>query len=319
MDRFVAVQVQYPRLLYAELVQLKSRNRSQVRLAPIEIDQQVAVVKLFLMQATGGAAGSATPERELHTFRVSSLPSGSQTPPILTLSAEYDGSRTVSCRLDGGGMSPERAELRVPRRRRWWWIPLVVVLLVLGFATFMVFRGCSAETSGGVSPGERTSQAPQDREPSAPGAETTPEAAPEPEPEPQRELESARDAEDTQETAPALPDTALQVYFEPNQTQLTAAARRELDELAEVLREYPQVPVSIVGHTALYGTEEGRLEISRGRAEEVATYLSNRGWQPASEPSVRWVGSRDPITRDRDAQQQNRRVEISIGEDHSSR
>ncbi len=319
MERYVAVQVQYPRLSYAELVHLRSHHRSQVRLAPIEIDQQVAVVKLFLMRSAAGAGGSATPERELHTFRVSSLPSGSEAPPILTLSAEYDGARAVHCRLDGDGMSPQTAELRVPRHRRWWWIPLVVLLLVIGIATFMVFRGWSVEMRGGGSPGERTPATGQDGEPATPEAVTTREApreaTPEPEPEPQRELESARDTEDTQETVPALPDTALQVYFGPNQTQLTAATRRELDELVEVLREYPQVPVTIVGHTALYGTEEGRLEISRGRAEGVATYLRDQGWRPASEPSVRWVGSRDPITRDRDEQQQNRRVEISVGED----
>lgn len=322
MERYVAVQIQYPRLSYAELVHLRRRHRSQVRLAPIEIDQQVAVVKLFLMRSATGAGGSATPERELHTFRVSSLPSGSQAPPILTLSAEYDGARAVHCRLDGNGMSPQTAELRVPRHRRWWWIPLVV-LLVLGIATFMLIPGWSVEMRGGGSHGERIPVTRQDGEPATPEAaitrEAPREATPEPEPEAASEPEPEAAPEPAADLAPELPDTALQVYFGPNQTQLTAATRRELDELVEVLREYPQVPVTIVGHTALYGTEEGRLEISQGRAEGVATYLRDQGWRPANEPSVRWVGSRDPITRERDAQQQNRRVEISVGEDQSSR
>jgi outer membrane protein OmpA-like peptidoglycan-associated protein len=118
---------------------------------------------------------------------------------------------------------------------------------------------------------------------------------------------------------PPLPQTEALVYFEPNRTRLTDGARRELDELASVLRANPEVTVSIIGHTALYGTEEGRMEISQGRAQGVASYLRSRGWEPAGEPSIQWVGSQDPVTRDRDEQHLNRRVEISIGAGQSSR
>ncbi|MFW5827687.1 MAG: OmpA family protein, partial [Alkalispirochaeta sp.] len=111
------------------------------------------------------------------------------------------------------------------------------------------------------------------------------------------------------------PRNDVSIYFEPNRTRLTEAARRELDEVVAVLREHPEAPVSIVGHTALYGTEDGRLEISQGRAQAVAAYLRSLGWEAQTEPSIAWVGSQNPVTREQDEQERNRRVEITIGGD----
>jgi outer membrane protein OmpA-like peptidoglycan-associated protein len=100
------------------------------------------------------------------------------------------------------------------------------------------------------------------------------------------------------------------VYFGPNDTRLTATARDRIAELVVRLNEYPSVPVSIVGHTALFGTEEGRMEISRGRAQAVERELRNLGWRPQTPPQLGWVGSSEPVTRDPDRQNENRRVRI---------
>jgi outer membrane protein OmpA-like peptidoglycan-associated protein len=109
------------------------------------------------------------------------------------------------------------------------------------------------------------------------------------------------------------PQREYAVYFEPDETELTEPAREELREIAGVLQRFPEAQVRIVGHTALFGTEEGRIEISRGRAQNVFQFLRREGWEPEAEPTVAWEASTDPVTLDREEQQLNRRVEIEIG------
>ncbi|MEX2445095.1 MAG: OmpA family protein [Alkalispirochaeta sp.] len=289
MERHVAVQVQFPRLSYVELFPLNGRQHSQLRLSPIEVDQRVAVVKLFLMHSQEATGGAVSPERELHAFRISPLPAGADTGAVLRLDAEYDGVRTVRFRIAGGGISPQTADIRVPRpRRRWWLLLLLLFLLFLGVGSMAVVRTVSQ-----------------------PGREEPPLAV--------EEGSAPSDGSEELVQEPELPRIDLEVYFEPNRTGLTGAARRELDELVPALRKHPQEPVSIVGHTALYGTEAGRMEISRGRAQGVASYLRSQGWEPQADSSVRWVGSQDPVTREPDSQHRNRRVEVFVGKDQSSR
>jgi outer membrane protein OmpA-like peptidoglycan-associated protein len=126
--------------------------------------------------------------------------------------------------------------------------------------------------------------------------------------------DSGHGADDAGERSSALPNLPLSrvVYFEPNRTYLTGAAREELDALLPVLVNDPTLALFLEGHTALFGTEEGRAEISRGRAEGVLAYLVERGWSPETVPEILWQGSREPVTRDRMQQHLNRRVEILL-------
>ncbi|MFP4205665.1 MAG: OmpA family protein, partial [Spirochaetaceae bacterium] len=136
---------------------------------------------------------------------------------------------------------------------------------------------------------------------------------------------AAERREEGAEPEPADPEPATPsprewtVYFRPDSPELTEPTREELAGIAEELAAAEETAesntereVDIVGHTALAGTEQGRYGLSRERARNVYEYLLSEGWEPAGEVAVRGVGGEEPVTRDPDEQQRNRRVEISL-------
>lgn len=114
------------------------------------------------------------------------------------------------------------------------------------------------------------------------------------------------------ETVAAVFTLEKQVYFRPDNANLTGEAREMLGEIADILKKHPEAQVGIYGHCALYGTEKGRIELSRQRAEEVDNFLKDRGWQPEKEPEIRALGGNQPVTRNSENQYLNRRVEIIV-------
>jgi outer membrane protein OmpA-like peptidoglycan-associated protein len=110
------------------------------------------------------------------------------------------------------------------------------------------------------------------------------------------------------------PFGTVSLYFAAESAVLTAEARRILDEVAIRLRTDPQMPVRIEGHCALFGSERGRIALSRMRAEAVRDYLVERGWRPLVPPTVVGIGGERPLTTEPQAQNRNRRVEISAGD-----
>ncbi len=110
------------------------------------------------------------------------------------------------------------------------------------------------------------------------------------------------------------PDLRQQVFFGPDSSRLTAEAQQKLSQFARELQNLPPEPdfqLRIVGHCALYGTEKGREELSYDRAQQVAEYLENSGWEPAHKPVIKGLAGQNPVTKDSEKQHLNRRVEIS--------
>jgi outer membrane protein OmpA-like peptidoglycan-associated protein len=351
MAYFIAVQVQFPRIAYVPLMALGSTTSSRRALVPIREGQRTAVVRLFLMRGTPTDRGSV-PLRELHTFRIAGLDRVAAGRPRLALSAHFDGRRTVSARVEVEGDGVQTARLRVPLSSRAKWSRTLVVLLLLllgGAALLFVSNGFGrGDVSGGVGAvpsGSSSGDERMDREGAPVGGDTPDETGrdgapggavespelPETPAADDEGPESAAGEDDSaavvpgetppqetrrDEATPTVPPAALPltrvVYFDPNRTYLTGAAREELDALLPVLESSPDLLLTLEGHTALFGTEEGREEISRGRAEGVLAYLVERGWSPETPPEVLWRGSREPVTRDRTQQQRNRRVEIVL-------
>jgi OOP family OmpA-OmpF porin len=112
----------------------------------------------------------------------------------------------------------------------------------------------------------------------------------------------------------AVPFRDVTVYFAAESALLTAQARTTLDEVAATLIERPPRLVRIAGHCALFGSERGRIALSRLRAEAVRNYLLGRGWKPESPPLIEAFGGERPVTADPRAQNLNRRVEITTGD-----
>jgi len=134
-------------------------------------------------------------------------------------------------------------------------------------------------------------------------------------------------AEETDTEEPSAPESERQptapppenetVYFGPNSSLLTQTARDRLSSLADELASYPRLRITIRGHCALYGTEQGRIDLSNERAEAVEQYLLDRVEAFGHDPSG-WtvesagMGGKEPVTREEERQNMNRRVEIRI-------
>jgi OOP family OmpA-OmpF porin len=68
-----------------------------------------------------------------------------------------------------------------------------------------------------------------------------------------------------------------EAYFDFDKSVIKPAAFDFLNQVADVLKTYPQVNVKIQGHTDSIGTKEYNDALSIRRAQAVKTYLMNRG------------------------------------------
>ncbi|MDA3956209.1 OmpA family protein [Oceanispirochaeta sp.] len=98
------------------------------------------------------------------------------------------------------------------------------------------------------------------------------------------------------------------ILFQPDSSEVTMDQRYRLEELAHSLAAYPERDILITGHTADYGSFEGRKNLSRNRAAAVADILFPGGRTGQGRLFLRGAGNTEPLGSD----QENRRVEILI-------
>ena len=103
------------------------------------------------------------------------------------------------------------------------------------------------------------------------------------------------------------------VNFGFDSSNLTAAAKTNLDKLAQVLVNNPDTNISIYGYTDSKGADAYNLSLSERRANAVKAYLSSKGIAGNRMKSV-GMGEAEPVaTNDTDAgRAENRRVEFAI-------
>lgn len=103
------------------------------------------------------------------------------------------------------------------------------------------------------------------------------------------------------------------ILFGFNQSNLSASAEKNLDNLADVLKENPDTNIEIQGHTDSKGTDEYNMGLSVRRATAVATYLKNRG-VASGRVTTKGYGESAPVaSNDSDeGRAQNRRVNFLI-------
>ncbi|KCV80821.1 OmpA-like protein [Actibacterium atlanticum] len=70
--------------------------------------------------------------------------------------------------------------------------------------------------------------------------------------------------------------TAQKITFEPGSVTIDGASRDVIDQIVEVLRECPDVPMEIGGHTDSQGSEKLNLSLSQQRADAVLNALVAR-------------------------------------------
>ncbi len=103
------------------------------------------------------------------------------------------------------------------------------------------------------------------------------------------------------------------VNFAFDSSNLTAAAKSNLDKLAKVLADNPDTNINIYGHTDSKGSDEYNYSLSERRAASVKSYLSSIGIAN-SRMFTKGEGEASPVaTNDTDAgRAKNRRVEFAI-------
>jgi OOP family OmpA-OmpF porin len=102
------------------------------------------------------------------------------------------------------------------------------------------------------------------------------------------------------------------VNFESSKAVLLKGSYNVLDEVAESLREWPEINIEIQGHTDNSGNSAKNLALSQERAETVRQYLIDKGINAYRLTSVGY-GQDKPIADNKTAtgRAQNRRVEIT--------
>jgi outer membrane protein OmpA-like peptidoglycan-associated protein len=104
------------------------------------------------------------------------------------------------------------------------------------------------------------------------------------------------------------------IQFEAESAVLSGEEQQKLDKIGEILKKYAGRDILVGGHTALAGTPEGRLVLSRERAGTVADYLIGKGVRTPDRVVVRGYGAERPLTDNSTeaGMRRNRRVEITI-------
>ena len=103
------------------------------------------------------------------------------------------------------------------------------------------------------------------------------------------------------------------VLFERSTTNLLSASYEELDQVVDLLNEYPEMEIQLSGHTDNQGSAKLNLELSEDRVETVILYLVGKGIA-RNRLSGKGYGGTKPIASNRSEQTRklNRRVEFTI-------
>ena len=104
------------------------------------------------------------------------------------------------------------------------------------------------------------------------------------------------------------------IQFFPDSSVLRTSEKKKLDVIAEILSRYPERDILVTGHTALAGTEAGRLALSEERAKSVGRYLFELGIRSREQIVTRGFGATRPIAGNDtpEGMSRNRRGEITI-------
>ncbi|AVP57198.1 OmpA family protein [Pulveribacter suum] len=124
-------------------------------------------------------------------------------------------------------------------------------------------------------------------------------------------------AESTPQQAISI-DLPADVLFDFDKAQLRPDAAPSIAKAAELIRSYPQAPITVVGHTDAKGTDAYNDALSLRRAQAVAQALGQQAGRAAQSQGQ---GKRQPVAPnttpdgrdDPQGRQLNRRVQILIG------
>lgn len=108
------------------------------------------------------------------------------------------------------------------------------------------------------------------------------------------------------------------ILFDTGKSVLKPQAKSNIQQMAEIMKKYPENVLSIYGYTDSTGTAKINEKLSQERAQAVQNHLIASGL-PAETVSAAGRGPSNPIGDNNTAagRQQNRRVEIEVKIDES--
>ena len=110
-----------------------------------------------------------------------------------------------------------------------------------------------------------------------------------------------------------LKEIAGTVKFESGKSVLTKDSYKLLDEVAQIMSQYPAYSVSVEGHTDASGSDAINDKLSNERAKVCADYIISKGIDTNRVSSVGF-GSKNPIADNTTAagKAKNRRTEFNL-------
>jgi OOP family OmpA-OmpF porin len=106
----------------------------------------------------------------------------------------------------------------------------------------------------------------------------------------------------------------LNVEFDFDKSIIKKGYYQDIDNLAGVMKQYPDLNVVIEGHTDSVGTAEYNKKLSQERADAVKKYMVEKGGIDANRLKAQGFGEEKPIASNKmkEGRQQNRRVEAAV-------
>lgn len=108
------------------------------------------------------------------------------------------------------------------------------------------------------------------------------------------------------------------ILFDSGKAELKGEARKDLTEMADIMKKYPENVLTIKGFTDNTGSQKVNDELSQKRADAVKSQLV-AGGVPATVISTHGLGPASPVADNKtaDGRKANRRVEIEVTVDQS--
>ncbi len=101
------------------------------------------------------------------------------------------------------------------------------------------------------------------------------------------------------------------ILFDFNESTLLESSKKELDKLAKILTENPDLNIEIIGHTDSIGSDDYNKELSMKRAISVSNYIASLGISN-ERMSCKGIGSSLPLlpNNSEENRAKNRRIEF---------
>ena len=101
--------------------------------------------------------------------------------------------------------------------------------------------------------------------------------------------------------------------FGPDEVTLSGGAEQVIDRYIQVLNRYPDLTVTVEGHTDNRGSAESNLELSKERVVSVVRYMVGNGINPDRIKPYGYGESRPRAANaTAEGREQNRRIEINV-------